>query len=151
MAIKRQEIIDNLRTQLENISTANGYYTDCGTTVKVWDPTVFERKELPALNIMDRVDVQPFDANSTQGEVIDHELTVEIAALCAAGVTSDSFTRQMIADIYKAIKADESLSGKAMWIEPVQDEIGVEESGKRVGGATITIKIVYRTQKFSES
>ena len=151
MAILREQILQQLVSQLEGITTAgDAYHTDLGQNVSLWRATKFQPAELPALNVKDKSDAISSEAMNGPANETLHELAVEISVLCKSGVT-DAVVRQMIYDVYKAIGNDPSFGGNAIDCDQQGDEMQVDQEEDKIGGATITISIKYVTNKFSES
>ena len=146
MAIKRQQIMDRIALQLTTITVANGYYTNMGSHVYVWRPIPVLQDESVGVSLHDTSDeiTEKFAGNQ-----VNHLLTVEMDIISFGG--TDDLIRQALADIYKLVSTDTTWNGLAITTEPVKDEMMIQYQDKRIAGSTLTINVVYRTQKWLES
>lgn len=150
MAIKRQQIVDALKSAIQGITVANGYHTDIGLHTSIWlaEPnTVYDPSELPVANIRDISDVIvraniPFD---------DHEMDVNVDLIFSSGQTTDAAVRQGIYDVYRKIGTDPTLGGLAINTMISSDEMILDQSERIVGGATISLSVQFRTSNYQES
>lgn len=153
MAIKRQEILTNIVTRFQGITGAPTYYTTVASgSVKLWPSSPFEEADLPAIVVRDIADEITFEDVAGANNRHAHRLTVEIDIIAVKGSDPiDTTVRQMIADVYKAVNVDDTWSGKAITTEAGGDEFLIDQAERQVGGATITIVVLYITNRFSES
>lgn len=150
MAITRQTIVSNLKTLLQTISVANGYYTALGSNVKLFSVLPVQEDELPCVIIYDKSD--SIDGEGTQGSynIWNKTLKVTLQIVCS-GNTPDTTIRQLITDCYKAIGSDNTLSGNCLQINAIGDSIDLEQQSQKIMGAAIELEILYRTKRFAES
>lgn len=131
--------------RLKTILAQNGYETDIGLNVFPWRTSTLEDAELPAICCRDG-DSKKYD--ETVGEVI-RELPVEITVILASGATTPDELRAVLADVYKAIAVDVSWGGLAQDTAiPNIDNMTVEQGEKIQGGASVTISILYSTNRW---
>jgi hypothetical protein len=146
MSIRRQDIVDAVKTRMELIQ-GSPYHTTIGTNVYVWHPTPVHGNRLPCIIIRDLSDTL---LAQNIYDNWDHRLTVAISVM-AKGTTSDETVREMIADVLTAIGTDHTWGSKAVLTDFVGDEMLVDQEEDRISGATITIEIQYRTGIWAES
>lgn len=142
---RRQQIVDAVKARFETISIANGYETDIGATVALWRDTINVRPadtDLPLLNILDRSCQSSNSSFAIRKQ--EHRLTIEVE-LWTASSTVDTTIRKMLADLAKAIGVDRKWGGIADNTEPLGDDIGVEQQGRKIAGALYKFVIVYHT------
>lgn len=140
--MKRQQVIDALKTELLNISTANGFYTDM-QTVDDWRQTGFEKTELPALNIRDVED------RTGENDETEHDLTVDIGGITAPGSDSPAQVRELLADILKAVKNffqnNQSLISGVIYTDSTID---VSHDKNKLSAVSVGIHITYYAELF---
>jgi len=147
MPIKRQTIINAVKTRLQTILTAGGYYTNLGSHVDELRVTVYQQSELPAVSI---VETGNENLNELASNWIDQYLNIEFH-ITVSGNSSAADIRKAIYDVLKAIGTDDTWSGNAIQTHYVNDEL------KKAGGeilsasAIVRIKIKYRTNIWSEA
>ena len=139
MALKRQQIVDAIKTRLQGILIANGYATNLGNNIFEWRVTNLNSAEFPACVYRDV-------SNAKQDGAIGSfrwALNIEIQ-LVTDGETSAAEIRKLIADVYKAIGTDVRWGGLAVTTEqPESDEMDVEQHEKKQAGALIKLSIIY--------
>jgi len=134
----RQQIIDQLDTNFNLISVAEGYSFDINGHVYEWRDIPLKDEELPAINYRD-----VFDSIADEDEQ-EHELTVEVI-LFAVGTASPAAVRAMIVDIltnFKLIMQENFVSGA----RHINNEMDVEHIKKRYAAAVLTFTITYYTE-----
>ena len=136
----RQDIVTQLDTNFNLISTDNGYSFNTDGHVYEWREIPFKKddSELPAILFRD-----VFDSVSDQDEQ-EHELTIEVG-LFAVGETSPATIRAMIADIltnFKLIIQHNSVAGASY----INSEMDIEHINKRYAGSVMTFSITYYTE-----
>lgn len=151
MAVKRNTILAAIKTRLETINGAGGYYHDLSSGVYIWHSPAFDEKQLPVANIRDETDEIVYEGMSGSENVHNHRLTAVISLIAAPGSRAVTTIREMLIDIYKAINTDLTWSGSAIHTELIGDEMMVDEEEKVLLGAEATIEITYRTDIWSES
>lgn len=149
MAIKRQQIIDYVKTELEKISITNGYYTNIGSNVFEWKANPFESNEIPGLEIRDLEENVLDETIKGNYNLHTHVLNVEIKVICSES-TPITTVRKMIIDVYKVISQNLSWKDEAIYTYLIGNKIDVDQQGKFIGSATINIQIHYRTTAWSE-
>lgn len=147
MSIKRQDIIDRLKTALA--ITAGETYHRTITTVDEFRTKPLEASELSAVIVREVSDVTLSQGIESPHNRQYHHLTVELE-LVTNGLTMAQ-VRQHIADIYKAVGTDTTLGGYCVDVDPISDNIQVDQEELKVQGAIITIRILYQTALFQES
>lgn len=150
MAIKRQNIVNQLKSQLQNITVANGYYTNLGDNVKLFSVIPVEENELPCVVIFDKMNNFASESFTNSANIFYQSLEVVLNIVCG-GNTVDTVARQLIIDVYKAIGSDTTLGGYAIDIIPINDELDIEQESKLIASIKINLNILYRTERFNES
>lgn len=133
----RQDIVDQIDTNLKAISIANGYSFDINGNVFEWLVTPINESNLPAIIFRDTIDtIDPDD----EGE---HHLQVEVV-LVDRGNASVSSVRNKMQDILTAFRliGDEDFVIGANLIEA---ELEVDHIKKRYGAAYMLFNIDYET------
>ena len=151
MALKRSVIIDTkVKARLQTITVANGYHTNLGNNIYVWRATRaqdYAEAELPAANIMDISDAVLNEEMAGSLNVWDRELTVKIKLICKDIATY----RSAVADVYKAFNTpDDTFDGNVITTSEQADETDVDEDEITLLGGEITIKALYRTNRYAE-
>jgi hypothetical protein len=145
----RQQIVDAIETRAKTISVANGYQTAIGSHVFVWKLTPFGANEMPGVDIRDRSDAIDSEGLKGSVNVDNHDLTVAFEVVCQSGRTSDDDVRKMIADVYKMIGMDPTWGSLALTTQLAGDEITETQDEHVIAGATITVTVLYRTNKYA--
>jgi len=159
MTIRRQDIVDAVKTRMQAILTTGGYYTNLGSNVITGRPrligpdgaigsAIVEASELPCILIRDPLDEI---GNATLGGKQGHTLSVELEIRCEGGSDTDEDLRKAVADVYAAIGTDTRWSTLAMNTTPVSDESTVLQGDKIIGAALIRINIAFITGPWAES
>lgn len=146
--IKRQLIIDAIKTRFALILVAGGYYTNLGQKLTERKPNPFGANRVDGIDISD-----PDENNGLAAEdqsVEQHELTLVIKAIAKSPVDA-STGRKMEADIKKAIAVDSTWGGLAARTHPENSKMEVEQNDVKILGVVITITIQYDTAAFLES
>ena len=139
----RQSIVNAVETRLKTIKTANGYETDIGSNINVWQVVDFQETELPAIDIRDT-------AESVEVRGGNHvcTLTVEIEAK-VSGATSGVVMRDILADIIKAVGTDSTFSGLVQDSRPLQNEsFGFGKRDKTIASILMTFEMRYLVKAF---
>ena len=150
---KRHTVIEALKTRLQTITTANGFYNDLATRIDVWRVTPYLPAELPRVNITDSEDTLTTELINT-GSIQDWQLRVNVYVMVP--ITAVLTLRKLIADIYNAVGGfrtgvDASLGGAATWVYPERDTIELDQEEAKLATATITLLIHYRYNKYAEA
>jgi hypothetical protein len=152
MSIIRQDIIDAIETRLKTILTTASYHSNAGSNVYVWRTTPLPPESIPALIIKDSLSTKLGEGEAGPYSKDTWELSVDIVGMVTNGNASDTQTRQVMADVYKAIGSDDTWGGKAITTTLESDEIGeVKQQDKTFFGFIMKVKIMYRTNKYAES
>lgn len=139
MSIKRQQIVDAIKTRFQGITIANGYNSNLGSNVFEWRVTNLNNTEFPACVYRDVTNIRQEGAIGS----FRWALNIEIQLITDGG-TSAAEIRKIIADVYKAIGTDSKWSGIAVTTEqPESDEMDVEQHEKKQAGALIKLSIIY--------
>lgn len=144
MSILRQDIVDAMKTRFLTIAPTSYHNTLLG---KVTIHNAIPVASGLAVNIM--------DTDESYGEYLagaywDRSLTVDIA-IETDGTSSDTTVRSLMEDIIKSIGTDRTWSGKAIDTSIVSSNIEVQHEEKRITGATVTVRVLYRTGAWAES
>jgi hypothetical protein len=140
----RTRIMEVLDTRLRTILIANNFVTDMGLHVSEWRDHEYRAAELPALKYKDLRSVPEQLAVG----VVEHSLEVEIQ-VTAKGSTSPATMRLMLADVKKAIMADEYFSQLAEGVILPSDFTEVRQAASKFIEATLTIMILYSTDRLN--
>lgn len=141
-----------VKTRLQTITTANGYYTAIGSKVYEWRLTSFEDSDLPGIDIRDTEDLIINELTAGNYNKHDHILTVQIQVNYSSA-TTPALARKMIADVLKAISTDLTW-GSIAYNTTIADEpitMDLEQREGTYGSALIKINIFYRTTAWLES
>ncbi len=138
MATVREQIVNAIANRFRQITVANGYNTDVGNSVYVWNDSPFSVDELPALNIRDESsDIEDL-TNSTERV----RLTVRVDIVVS---NSDPIPtiRAILQDIRKAVAVDETWGGLALYTAMVGDEIDSVSAEDVIASAFMKFYVVY--------
>jgi hypothetical protein len=158
MTIKRQDIMDAVKTRAQGILTTSGYHTNLGSNVLTgrprqimadgsMGPSMVDPSECPCIVLRDPTD----ELRASTLKRHAHRLTAEAEIRCEEGSTTDTEMRQMIADFYKAVGVDPKWGGLAVSTEPGSDESVLLQGEKIIGAALIRFFINFETDPWSES
>jgi len=140
----RQLIITAFKTMMENITTANGYETEIGSSVFEWREYPVETTEMPAMIIRDTDEEISYPDHP---ESLDCRLTIELI-LFESGSTVGADLRKAIGDIIKAIGVDETFGGYIYFIESMASSMVQEHQENIIGDVIFTIVVRYRIGRF---
>lgn len=149
MGLKRQEIVDAIKTRMRLINGVGNYYLNCSDNVYVQRSAPFEDSELPGINIMDGDESPNQELLAGSTNVWYRSLNVEIR-LVTNGELSDEDVRKGIADIQRAIGTDLTWGGFAIdttWLGTVTEKSQEEQ---KITSATVSIMILYLTGQWAE-
>ena len=116
VALKRQQIIDALKTRLQLINGVGSYYLNCSSNVYVNRDAAFETAEdleVPAINILDGDESPQQQLLAGATNVWYRELSIALRLL-VNGALADTDVRKGIADIQRAIGTDLTWGGLAI-------------------------------------
>lgn len=150
MSIKRQDIVNLVKTRFQAILVSGGYHSNVGQHVFVWRRAPVEAADLPALLIFDTENNPAWEGLQGSTSKLDYMLKFEVY-LMATGSAIDTTIRQLIADVYKAIGVDPQWGGSAGLTELEGDEILLDHEGEIMADARVKFSIRYRTSKYQES
>jgi len=151
MAIKRQSIVDAIKTKYQTIKIANTYHTNVGNNVFVWRPGIIQAQDLPALNIRDYKEVKADEVTGGPASFDNWNLYFEVELVCTSGSLTHEEVRKIIADVYKATGDDIKWGGLATATFLEDDSILMDQKERTIGGAILNFYVLYRTNKFQES
>ena len=114
----RQTLIDNIKTQLQTITTGNGYETNLGSNVFEWRETPLQQSELPGIVIRDPSNQQTKTFGKHES-VLKLEIEIYTQGLPVV-------TRKAIADVIKCIGV-EGLKDQPFTVAEVVKFSGDEE------------------------
>src|SRR6266478_147352 len=103
MSIRRQDIIDAIKSRLQTISTTNGYHTNLGANVFVYRDAPIEPYELPALVVKDYKCTKVDELTDVNLSFENWNVFIEVEFVFATSGNSITDVRKGIADVYKAI------------------------------------------------
>jgi len=139
---RRQDIIDELKDRLDNITVANGYQTDAGALVLVGQaPALSETDPQQALAL-----IIGADSVGYQGEDKQISLPVTVHALVRADLDDPAAAAEaVIADIKKAIEQDHNLGGllKARGLVCGTTTSAMREQGSEYVGGTVSYELLF--------
>ena len=118
---KRQQIVDQIVTNLKNISIANGYSTD--VNIYEWRDTILPEEELPALIVRDIED------EAEDEGLISHQLKFEIEGIIQAGEQSVAKARDLLGDVVKNMYQNYN-TGEIKNVAYTNSEIGIDHQKK---------------------
>lgn len=153
-SIKRQAIMENLLTALAAIDGTGSYYTDLDGHIFEHRTSIVDQSELPALIVSDTSTTRIEEEVKGGYNQFVLGVDVNIQALLAYSSSNAQAARKIIMDVFRALKANETLSNKAINIQYLSDELLYEQAqnkDKVVAGAVIRIRIIYATNRFEES
>ena len=135
---RRQEIVDIIKSRLQNISVTNGYANDIAK-VDEWAMYRLEDKDLPALIVRDTRS----SANNIVSGSTTYTLTIEIDLLVSDKETTMERLRTLMGDVLHAIGHDSDDFYEYRVFNG--DEIMVEHSGNLYGGVRMNFSVEYAT------
>jgi len=139
--MKRQEIINNLKTGLKTLDVANGGFVK---NFYEWVINPHEVAEYPLIVIRDTEDNVSEEASGSS----KHSLKIEIDLLVSDSTTTAEYLREKILEILNAIKSldEQFLLGDYVSFRSNEIELSYEEH--LVGLGKIEIEITYYTEKW---
>lgn len=141
---KRQDIVAAVKARMATIITANGYTSNVGQKIFEWQLKPVEPADLPCILLSD-----PVEENLGAGEVGKNSshrtfgLEFEISLLLAEADATAAKARVAIADVIKAIGADQQWNMLARRTEPVSDELILDSEGARISGVRMKFTVEY--------
>ena len=164
MALKHQQIIDELVLRFNRITVANGFYLDLATYDDLQHPQGLQTASDWRASIYDHDEetVNEATAPDVTGNREYHQLSIDVELQKQQINTSavDTDIRKAIADVRKGLSQsrttpfplDRTLNGLAINLLPLGFTIPKSELGEYVvGQAIIKFRIDYRTTIFLES
>lgn len=152
MALKRQNIIDAVKTRLQAIDGVNPYYLDLSANVYIQRDAPFEtwnERELPGVNIVDTDEDPDQELMNGPSNVWYRSLKVAIS-LVSNGALADTQVREGIADIERAIGTDLTWGTLAIDTKWTGTTLEKDQQEQRILSATVNIEILYSTTQWSE-
>lgn len=146
MSIKRLTILGEIEKLLKGIKTTSGYYTNLGSNVYLSKMTDWIDSELPGVAIHQ---VENIKIDSPYN-FWNQELSINLEIQCKDGIHTPANIHKYIYDVMKAIGSNRTLTGTCIEIYYERDRIVLKEESKAIAGAEISIKILYRTNEWSE-
>ena len=141
--MKRQLIIDNLKSLLSEVKTSNGYETNVGDNVISSHAFDFEDVELPLVNIIE--DPEGADVVDKSADIWLHDCPFRVDVITLAGI---EYVRKCVNDILIAINNDIGLGDTCVDIEVGNIAISLTELEKTYSIATIVLRIKYITKQW---
>ncbi len=140
--MKRQEIIDNLKTELKTLDVANGGFVK---NFYEWIINPQETTEYPLIVIRDSEDNVDSDSVSESSK---HSLKIEIDLLVSDTSTTPKFLREKMQEILNVIKSLEEQTLLGDYVSFKNNEIEFSYDEYLVGLAKIEIEVTYYTEKW---
>jgi len=144
---KRQGIMTALKTQLGNISIANGYNTDIGTTVDEWHVASYDVDDLPVIEVRDSDSSAEEDMNNV---LSNKNLDIAIVVYNSVSSAAATNARLYIEDVLKAISTDLTLGGNTDDINEGISSIDAAQESDIILAATVNISAKYQVNKWSD-
>lgn len=146
--MKRADILSAVKTRLQTIATSSGYITNLGRNVGLWRTVPLSDAELPFCNIRDTMEEVTDDSQGgAVGRMVRRQVTVEFE-IVSPDLTS---IRNCQEDVEKAIGVDETFGGLATRTQPVSSELLANQERDAIAGVLLTVRIDYRTGRWSAS
>lgn len=149
---KRQKIVAKAIEMMQNISIANDYRTDLGTTVEDWRVN-WQEDDLPALSVCDTVAEETLVGDQPTAEKEIQRMNLQFRIFTAEDERAENL-RKMIADVKKALKKNlrfsDGTKNLALWTKPLRSGIVVPTDSFEIGGALVEVEIAFMTDSFDE-
>lgn len=129
-------------TRFKAILTTGGYVTNIGAHVFWWKPSPLQLSDLPGMNCRDRTSEKTLGCG-----IYENSLPLEIEA-SVSGSASPEDIRKILADLEKAVGADETWGGLALATDINSDDVSIEQNENKIGLARVMMTIEYRTARF---
>lgn len=137
--MSRQLILEDLLTQLETITIANGYSTDIGLNADYWSVYEDSYNGPPTVTFCDREE-DTEKVNKFYSQILHVEITA-ISYSSATNKLADSCN--LLADLKKAIILSQ-WSNYVLIVRPVSNSKNIEGKGKQTIQIVFNIDIEYR-------
>ena len=141
--MRRQEIINNLKTGLKTLDVANGGFVK---NFYEWVINPQEVAEYPLIVIRDTED--NIDSKEVSGSS-KHSLKIEIDLLVSDSTTTAEYLREKIQEILNVIKNLEEQTLLGDYVSFKSNEIELSYDEHLVGLGKIEIEAIYYTEKWS--
>lgn len=146
--MKRTDIVAAMTGSFKTILTGSGSHTNLGTHVGVWRTTPLADSELPFLNIRDTLEEIVDDTQGgSSGRMTQRRLTVELEIISPDLAT----LRKCHEDVETKIRSDETWGGLALRTQPISSELVATQERDAIGGLLVTVRVDYRTGRWSVS
>lgn len=133
---RRQEIVDILKTRLQNISVANGFANDV-VKVDEWGQSKILEKDMPMLVLRDTG-----SSVSQSASVTSHnQLQIEVDVLVSDKEKTMQTLRSVMSDVLKAVGAESDDFYEYRTFDG--DEVLVEHQERIYGGTRMKFSVVY--------
>lgn len=145
-SIRRELILENLRTTAQGITVANGFGTDVRTVSRDLKPIeAMNRSEFPVIFIFGGPEAQV--ADTTDMDLADMEVRVEAWVL--ADKNLGTALNALIGDVFKAFRVDCSRGQQAgdTFMESIEDVDEVSLAGDGKAGALMVWRTPYHHTK----
>ena len=165
MKTKRQRIVDAVVARMKTIRTANGFETDAGRRVEVWQPR-FDERELasePSKVILVVCDLAaPVSKESKHSKGSTCRLPFQVRILRSKGVRDEAL-RAVIGDVVSALGRDVTQPtldpilwpeaanvGKYLAVdtEPAEEGFVIPEEAMEIAAGAVAFTVVYATALF---
>jgi len=143
MSTKRQSLFDAVLTRAATITIANGYATNIGSHVKEWQTTPLEPADLDALCVSDANENTIVGQEGENAGLYRRELEITFDAVLAENGQNAQTARKAIGDLIKMIGVDPTWGSLARRTLPISDQVMLDDSGTRIGGVRVKVKIIY--------
>lgn len=135
----RQTLVDNIKTQLQTITTGNGYETNLGSNIFEWRETPIQQSELPGI-IFRHINNQRSITFAKDVCVLRLEIEIYTQGLPA-------IMQKAIADVIKCIGVEGSKVNPFTVAEVIKfagdEEIDASHTEHRFAGVKMTFEIEY--------
>lgn len=138
----RQTMMAALKTQLETITTANGYNTNLGASIYEWRGYPADTSDMPLAIMRDnehKVENGYHEHN--------HELSVDVEII-ASGSSVVSEMRKMLADVYDALGGGITLGNCVYSIDYNGDSLVLVHEEQKIMSGTVALVLRFKSGAF---
>ncbi|DAB40802.1 MAG TPA: hypothetical protein CFH81_00400 [Sulfurovum sp. UBA12169] len=141
--MRRHDIVTILISHLQQISSANGFYTEAGANVFEWRAKAIEDDLLPAIIVCD-----PEDNAVDDSQTLKHKLKIEIDIAVSSGKQTTMDMRMVSSDILKAFGLfEEEVSQVCRYLG---SETLIEHKEKLYAGVRLEFEIEYQSKRWEQ-
>lgn len=140
----RQQIIENVKTQLKTILVGNGFNSNLGQNVFDWKTSAWGQNEMPGLSVEDGShNTQSWTLGKPGTGKVQQTINLEIFIKVESGTTPAETLRGMIADVIQAIGNNFTFGLTNVWTEQDQDAALLVQEKNVISGARLGFKVHY--------